>query len=75
MTWRLQVLYSLLAEVTYEACDDGLFAAHLERYSRFMTYVVQENLQDAPLVKPIFDGEDVSAFSIPTRRRLHEGRT
>ena len=45
-TWRLQVLYSLLAEVVMEESDEGFFAAHLERYSQFIGFVVEQNLQD-----------------------------
>ncbi|KFY47092.1 hypothetical protein V494_00181 [Pseudogymnoascus sp. VKM F-4513 (FW-928)] len=55
-TWKLQVLYSLLAEVVYEQSAP---AVHLERYSTFMTLVFQQNLQDAPAIKPILDGNGI----------------
>lgn len=62
-TWRLQVLYALLAEVVYDASsdddDDGFFAGQLGGYSEFMEFVLRQELQDARLVKPILDGNDV----------------
>lgn len=60
-TWRLQVLYSLLAEVVYEqsAPDEDFFPVHLGRYSTFMNFVFEQNLQDAPTIKPILDGNDI----------------
>jgi len=58
-TWKLQVLYSLLAEVAYEASEDFFFAIQLRRYSTFMDFIFRQNLQDAPLVKPILDGNDI----------------
>lgn len=58
-TWRLQVLYSLLAEVVYEVSGDGFFAAQLQRYSIFLNYVLQQELQAAPAIKPILNGDDV----------------
>lgn len=60
-TWKLQVLYSLLAEVVYEqSALESFFAAHLERYSTFMNLVFQQNLQDAPTIKPILNGNDIT---------------
>jgi tRNA nucleotidyltransferase (CCA-adding enzyme) len=61
-TWKLQVLYSLLAEVVYEqsALEESFFAVHLERYSTFMNLVLQQNLQDAPTIKPILNGNDIN---------------
>lgn len=32
---------------------------HLERYSTFMNLVIQQNLQDAPAIKPILNGNDI----------------
>ena len=58
-TWRLQVLYSLLAEVVYDACDEDFFAAELGRYSKFLDFVQQQRLEDAALIKPILKGDDV----------------
>lgn len=60
-TWKLQVLYSLLAEVVYEqsAPEENVFAVHLERYYTFMNLIFQQNLQDAPTIKPILDGNDI----------------
>ncbi|OBT71526.1 hypothetical protein VF21_09693 [Pseudogymnoascus sp. 05NY08] len=61
-TWKLQVLYSLLADVVYEqsAPEESLFAVHLERYSTFMNLVFQQNLQGAPTIKPILNGNDIT---------------
>ncbi|KFZ02602.1 hypothetical protein V500_00077 [Pseudogymnoascus sp. VKM F-4518 (FW-2643)] len=60
-TWKLQVLYSLLAEVVYEqpAIEESSFAVYLERYSTFMNLVFQQDLQDAPTIKPILNGGDI----------------
>ena len=58
-TWRPQVLYSLLAEVVYEASDDSPFAAQLGRYSSFVEFVRQQELQDAHLLRPILKGSEV----------------
>ncbi|KAG9237210.1 putative poly(A) polymerase [Amylocarpus encephaloides] len=58
-TWKLQVLYSLLAEVVYEASEDFFFAIQLRRYSTFMDFIFRQNLQDSPLVKPILNGNDI----------------
>lgn len=58
-TWRLQVLYSLLAEVVYEPSDQDFFVAQITRYSMFVECVSEQNLQDAYSAKLILDGNDV----------------
>ncbi|OBT82306.1 hypothetical protein VE02_08203 [Pseudogymnoascus sp. 03VT05] len=65
-TWKLQVLYSLLAEVVYEqsAPEESFFEVHLERYSTFMNLVFLQNLQDAPTIKPILNGNDITEVLI-----------
>ena len=57
--WRLQVLYSLLAEVTY---DSSSMRKRLERYLRFMEFVAEQGLQDAALEKQILTAAEVKAF-------------
>jgi tRNA nucleotidyltransferase (CCA-adding enzyme) len=57
-TWRMQMIYALLAEVVYEAYDDEFFA-QIGRYSECLDFIYRENLQDAALQKPILDGDDV----------------
>lgn len=58
-TWKLQVLYSLLAEVVYQGSSDEIFASQVERYSKFMDYVVQQRLLQAHQIKPVIDGYDL----------------
>lgn len=58
-TWRLQVLYSLLAEVVYEPSDRDFFVAQITRYSNFVEYISEQNLQDAHSAKLILNGNDV----------------
>ncbi|KAK2765223.1 hypothetical protein FQN54_008922 [Arachnomyces sp. PD_36] len=60
-TWRLQVLYSLLAEVAYEESEDCC-AQHLDRYSKFMEFVVEQELQDAPVRKQIITAGEIKEF-------------
>ncbi|KAI9739965.1 MAG: hypothetical protein M1818_005021 [Claussenomyces sp. TS43310] len=62
VTWKLQVLYSLLAEAVYEASDDCCFAAQLARYSQFVDFVLQQDLQDAPHIQPILNGDDIKGL-------------
>lgn len=56
--WKLQVLYALLADAISQAVDDGAFAGLLDRYSKFMDHVFDQGLQNAPLVKPILNGNE-----------------
>lgn len=58
-TWKHQVLYSLLAEVVYDASSNEIFASQLERYSKFMGYIEQQRLQEAHQIKPMIDGNDL----------------
>ena len=67
VTWRPQVLYALLAEVVYEPSDDGFFAAQLGRFSKFMEFVHQQKLQDAPFIKPIVNGDDIKEIFKPKK--------
>lgn len=59
MTWKLQVLYSLLAGVVSQPAEDESFAPQLGRYSKFVEFVLEQKLQDAPFIKPILNGGDV----------------
>lgn len=58
-TWKLQVLYSLLAEVVYRAAGHDIQSEISGRYSKFMEYIVQQKLQDAPAIKPIINGNEL----------------
>jgi tRNA nucleotidyltransferase (CCA-adding enzyme) len=70
-SWRLQVLYSLLSEVVYAdrfpildipprySQLESYFQPQLRRYSTFLDFVFQQNLQDAYLVKPVMDGNAI----------------
>ena len=59
MSWKLQALYALLADVIFQMVDDGGFADLLDRHSKFMDYVFDQGLQNAPLVKPILNGSEL----------------
>lgn len=59
VTWKLQVLYSLLADVVYKADNDEILDSQLARYSRFMEYIVEQRLQEAHQIKPIIDGNEL----------------
>ena len=61
-TWKLQVLYSLLAEVVYNASNNEFFWSCVERYSALMEYVVDQNLREAHTIKPIVDGNDIKTI-------------
>ncbi|EQL02437.1 Poly A polymerase, head domain protein [Ophiocordyceps sinensis CO18] len=65
-TWRLQLIYSLLAELVYDertrpapsptpAGDDALTKL-LQRYNGFLDFVVRGGLEDAHQVRPLLDG-------------------
>lgn len=62
VSWRLQVLYSLLAEVTYEGSSDDSFEKKLRRYSKFAEFIAEQELQDAPLEKQILTAGEVKTF-------------
>lgn len=49
-------------EVVYEqsVLEERSFAVHLERYSTFMNLVFQQNLQDAPTIEPILNGNYIT---------------
>ncbi|KAH9993924.1 putative poly(A) polymerase [Xylariaceae sp. FL0662B] len=67
-SWRLQIIYSLLAELVYETSstsssssflstdDNAVLRKLLLQYNTFIDFVVQNNLQNAYLLKPLFDG-------------------
>ena len=66
-TWKFQVLYSLLAEVVYQASSDDIFSAILDRHSKFMEYVVQQGLQEAHLARPMINGNELKqVFGLKT---------
>lgn len=63
MSWKLQVLYALLADAISQAVDDGAFADLLDGYSKFMDHAFDQGLQNAPLAKPILNGGELKTIS------------
>lgn len=61
-SWKLQVLYALLADAMSQAVDDGAFADLLDGYSKFMDHVFDQGLQNAPLARPILNGSELKAI-------------
>ncbi|RJE19772.1 tRNA nucleotidyltransferase [Aspergillus sclerotialis] len=57
-SWKLQVLYALLADAISQAVDDA-FADLLDGYSKFMDHIFDQGLQDAPFAKPILNGSEL----------------
>lgn len=62
ITWKLQVLYSLLAEVAAAGTPESEKADILERYSVFLEFVSRHKLQEAPTIRPILNGGDIKAI-------------
>lgn len=62
MSWKLQVLYSLLANAISQAVDDGAFADLLDGYSKFMDHVFGQGLENAPRAKPILNGSELKTI-------------
>ncbi|KAI5861926.1 putative poly(A) polymerase [Durotheca rogersii] len=70
-TWRLQVVYSLLAALVYETSstssllpslstdDDPVLRKLLLRYNTFIDFVMQRGLEKADLLRPMFDGNAI----------------
>ena len=58
-SWRLQVLYALLAEVS---CLPSENEEPLQRYTKFVKWVRQHELLDAAVLKPILNGEDIKVL-------------
>ncbi|KAM4060950.1 poly A polymerase head domain-containing protein [Hirsutella rhossiliensis] len=63
--WKVQLIYSLLAELVYEAnptpqsfssMDDAASTKLLQQYNGFLDFVVQRGLEDAYGVRPLLDG-------------------
>jgi hypothetical protein len=61
-SWKLQVLYALLADAISQAVDDGAFADLLDGYSKFMDHVFDQGLQNAPLAEPILNGSELKTI-------------
>lgn len=61
-SWKLQLLYALLADAISQAVDDGSFADLLDGYSKFMDNVFDQGLQNAPLAKPILNGSELKTI-------------
>ncbi|KAJ5146079.1 poly(A) polymerase [Penicillium bovifimosum] len=61
-SWKLQVLYALLADAISQVVDDGTFADLLDGYSKFMDHVFDQGLQNARLAKPILNGSELKTI-------------
>jgi tRNA nucleotidyltransferase/poly(A) polymerase len=57
-SWRLQVLYALLHD-DCELAHGKERLAWLEKWSRFVEYISEQRLEDAPYVKPILNGHEI----------------
>ncbi|RLL98481.1 hypothetical protein CFD26_102128 [Aspergillus turcosus] len=57
-SWRLQVLYALLMD-DFEYMHGKERLAWLERWSRFVEYISEQRLENAPYIKPILNGHDI----------------
>lgn len=63
MDWRLCVLLSLLQEIM----QGGDFAAVVQSYDKFLSYIVEQGLQDVCELKPIINGGEVMS-AIPAKK-------
>ena len=61
-SWKLQVLYALLADAISYMIDDSAFTDLLNKYSKFMDHVFNQGLQNAPLAKPILNGSELKTI-------------
>lgn len=61
-SWKLQVLYALLADAISYMMDDSAFTDLLNKYSKFMDHVFNQGLQNAPLAKPILNGSELKTI-------------
>lgn len=62
MSWKLQVLYALLADSIFQAVDNDAFTGLFDGYSKFMDHVFDQGLQNAPLAKPILNGSELKTI-------------
>ncbi|KKY25892.1 putative trna nucleotidyltransferase [Phaeomoniella chlamydospora] len=59
VTWRQQVLYSLLAEAVLIPSSEDFFQSELERYAKFIEFVLEQRLQEAAHMKPLLRGNEI----------------
>jgi tRNA nucleotidyltransferase (CCA-adding enzyme) len=62
VSWKLQVLYSLLSELTATEATKEQQTILVNRYSTFLRAVSLHNLSDAPTLKPMLNGGDIKAM-------------
>ncbi|KAJ9294023.1 hypothetical protein DTO271G3_7151 [Paecilomyces variotii] len=68
MSWKLQVLYALLADAVSSSQavndndNDNAFSDLLDGYSKFMNHVFDQGLENAYLAKPILNGREVKSI-------------
>lgn len=58
-SWRLQVLYALLQDDVWGKRYGKERLAKIERWSRFVEYISEQRLENAPYIKPILNGHDI----------------
>ncbi|GIK05208.1 hypothetical protein Aspvir_009312 [Aspergillus viridinutans] len=61
-TWRLQVLFALLEADVDQMRYGSEKLAQIKQWSRFVEYISEAKLEDAPYVKPILNGHDILAL-------------
>jgi hypothetical protein len=60
--WRLQVLFAILKDDVDQLRYGIEKMSWLKQWSRFVEYISEEKLEDAPFVKPILNGHDILAL-------------
>ncbi|BCS19829.1 tRNA adenylyltransferase [Aspergillus puulaauensis] len=63
MDWRLCIILSVLQEIM----QGGDFAAVVQSYDKFLSYIVEQDLQDVCELKPIVNGGEVMS-AIPAKK-------
>lgn len=53
--WRSHILYSLLCDVA----DAGDFVTHADRYEKFVSFIQQQQLEEAHVMVPILKGNEI----------------
>jgi hypothetical protein len=61
-TWRLQVLFALPKDDVDQLRYGNEKMAWIKKWSRFVEYISEDKLEDAPYVKLVLNGNDVLAL-------------
>lgn len=62
VSWKLQMLYALLADAISCSVDGGAFTDLLHGYLKFMDHVFDQGLENTPLAKPILNGCELKSI-------------